>query len=651
MDLYPTLVEARVLRPYHCQIIAQALHVCVRNRTKQSDIMPFVQQMITDIRAGKIPHQPWAFVHFLGIYKETKRFSDGMKLWLWVVEQDQSYISSATYGAALELLAFGGLADLPALEIMFSEALKRFPGTFAEYHASPNAIVPDRSQRTIVSEIPTALLQGILTARMLARDWKQAYLALDTVLRLYPTQTPPRFFELFMTERPITEAYTSFTTACRAGTALSPKVVTNLLSRLHQAIPKSSSLAERMLILRAVANALYAYQEAGGKVQSIHVAVFIRCFGQLIPEKPAGDDYEGDSAVLRDAAAAAAHEILRGLYQAGFVVESPPFAALMTLAGQLRVSELFTTTLRDAKNAQVDLSPIERRSMMMSASALEDEDLIKELWNDIVSKAEIEGSQLSFQDWSSFAKACTRAGCIEYLDQQLSALSHTTDTRTGHYVNQIKKDAAIIAKESGAKEIDTKDFEYMDPTAFNVEMEGLKQQMKNVEAVIMSGQPLDLQQTPFYMHIDPNTSLFTSSNDVRSVYDDFTTDPHQPPPVHDSTIKPALSSTGIPFNELRFQNWITVHELMAEAEAFETSFQADLSQAIAAKKHVDVKEKSLLLSKNQISFPESRDELKERIKELRRVENKTLSFRKVTTNAQADRHTRASVKRALKDDL
>ncbi|KAH7075135.1 hypothetical protein FB567DRAFT_452645 [Paraphoma chrysanthemicola] len=629
MDIYPTLIEANALNRHDTRRIAQALHTRARLMSKSTDIFPFIQQVVSDLRRGALEPHPYAFVHLLSIYKDCKRFNEGHELWQWLVQQDETFVSQAAYGAAIELMAYGGISSLPELEDLYNEGLKRFPGTFAEYHLSPDAIVPDRSQPTLMLGIPTVLLQGILTARMLARDWKRSYLALDTILRLYPTQTPPRFFELFMTERPVSEAYTAFTLACRAGTALSHFQVTSLLTKLRAAMQNTSSMADRVLLLRAVANALYAYQEAGGQVESIHVGIFIHCFEDILPGQLSGEDYQGDAAQLRNLVVVAAHEILSGLLQAGLAPQIHPFEALISIAGKMRVPNLLSTTLQDLQTAQIDPGPIGTRSALTSAGLLKNRDLVEQLWSGIVSKAENEGSQIASEDWITFVKACRRSDMAKYFHEQLLKLSHTTTSSIEqHLVYQIN----LVEKAKGQT-----DFEYMTPEALTMELDGLKQQVKNIETVIMSGSPLNLRTSPFYMHLDSSTTSLSSVENLRFIYDQLTTDPHQPaapPPTEDSPIQPVRSSTGIPLDELRFKNWVTILEMMSNAEAYETHFQAAINAAIA--QGTPLKDRSLrLLQTAKVESIQSKVDLRERIRVLRTpVATPTSVFRKIGSKVE-----------------
>jgi hypothetical protein len=626
MDLYPTLLETGRLDRQDTRRIAQALHTRARQKSKTTDLFPFIQQIVTDLRSGALQPHPYAFVHLLGIFRDYKRFNEGHELWQWLVQQDDTYVSQAAYGVAIELMAYGGISTLPELEELYSEGLKRFPGTFAEYHLSPDAIIPDRSQPVVVSGIPTILFQGICTARILARDWKKAYLGLDTVLRLYPTQTPPRFFELFVTERPILEAYTAFMIACRAGTILGPGQVNMLITKLRAAMGTAISMSDRLIILRAVANALYAYQEAGGEIQSRHIGAFIHCFEHILPSQTPGEDIIDEPAQLRNIIVVTAHKILAGLLQAGFSAQIHPFEALVSIAGHLRVSDLLTTTLQDIKTAEMDLGPIGTRTALTSAGLVKNKELIEQLWSRIVSTAESEGAQITFEDWITFTKACRRADLADYFREQLSKLSHTTTSSVEQYLTQ-----QLDLDENGIA-LDTSSFEYMPVNDLAAEMDGLMQQMKNVEAVLMSGSPLDLQKSPFYMHIDPSTTSISSLENLQAVYDEMTTDAHQPPAPEGSQVqRPALSSTKIPFDQLRFMNWLSIVEMMNEAEAYESNLKVKVNEAISA----GTPFKNNLLAyvrRSERQPPQSQSELRDRIRALRNTTaSALLKMRKVGT--------------------
>jgi len=615
MNLYPKLLSANLLNSYDTRRITQALHVRVRNEalTDAQDIFAFIDRIERDLRSHILEPHPYAFVHLFGIYKECSRWSEGVALWQWLVQQDDRYCSQASYGAAIELMAYGGLASLPELESLYQDGLKRFPGTFAQYHLSPDAIVPNRAELTTISGIPTILLQGILTARLLAGEWRMAYLALDTALRIYPTQARPRFYELFMTERPISEAYTAFMVACRAGTLLRPTHATTLITKMRAAMSASPSMADRMMLLRAIANAIYAYLEAGGTLESIHVGSLIRSFELVLPEPVAGQDYVGEAAAMRDILVLAAHEILSGLIQAGASFKITAFEGLISLAGKMRVPSLLTTTLQDIEKAGFDLGTIVTRSIITSAGLLKDTNLIEQHWSRVVATAEANSAQIAFEDWITFTKACRRADHAAYFRQQLLKLPHTIDMRTErHLIQQVEvvETAPPIAE----------GFQYMTLQDLTSDLATLKAQMKNVEAVVMSGQTLELLQNPFYMHLDPHHTSLGPVEHLRVIYDEFTTDPHQPPPPppeEGSPVKPTMSPTKIPVDELRFLNWVAVHEMMDSAESYQSDLEYAMKAASDAGKPMPTRPEILRLRNEDPPVTRSLSDLRQRIKQLR----------------------------------
>ncbi|KAF2795442.1 hypothetical protein K505DRAFT_273178 [Melanomma pulvis-pyrius CBS 109.77] len=618
MDLYPTVLAAKVLNRTDTRRIAQAMHVHVRTNyfgaSKTPRPFPFVDQLAEDIRAGNLEPHPFAHVHMLGIYKECKMYHQGHAFWQWLVDQDGTYVDQAVYGAAIELLAYRGEASLQQLEDLYMDGLRRFPGTFAEYHLSPEAIVPDRSQRTNIVGLPILLLQGILTARLLSRDWKQAYLALDTALRLYPTETPARFFELFMLERPISEAYTAFLLACRSGVVFRPHQLTALMAKLQKCMVASSSLQERMTILRGMVNAMYAYLECGGSLEGPHIGSFLNAFGSLIPMKQPGEEFVGDEAKLRNIIISNAHETMSTLIQAGMPPQPQLFIALISLAGKLGVPELLRVTMQDIETAQMDIGSIGRRCILASAGFLQDKSLIEDYWTQIVSLGELQSSQSSHAYWVTLAKACNAADHQIFFEQQLPNLQHTISTdamrEASHHLNMPKKSA--VAMQS---------LTTMHPADFDSEIEPLQEQMKNIAAVIMSGQPLDLLNNPFHMSLHPEQRSLGSIDDLRVIYDELTIDPHQPPPPPAPESSPShasVSSMGIPLKELRFQNWVTILELMNEAKSTEFEFQRHLDVAIAQKK--PLREALYLPSSQGEQDPmptRNREELRTHIRRLR----------------------------------
>lgn len=599
--IYNNNIDKRVFSRAETLGIAQALHHFVRTNQKSlpAKVMRFVHNVVQDIMQRRLPSHPPAFVHLLGIYRDLKNYDYGRELFYWVTGQDDSYVSQAVYGAGIDLLAQGNCLPLYELEKLYVDALRRFPGTFAEYHLSPGAIIANRSQPTLIPQIPVALFQGILTARLIHKDWKNSYLGLDTALRLYPSQLPAHFFNMFVKERPLEEAYTVFLVACRSGVVPSQKGLSTLITDIKWAMEHCESFRDRMLLLRASANAMYAYLQAGGSLEPIHVASFLNSLSALLPELAPGKDYEGVQALIRNRIATLAYGTLSSLLQAGMPPSPNHLTALVRVAGKLRVPDLLNVSLEDIKSSQADLGAVGLRALLVSAGDIGRGDLIEETWARIIDMAESDGkpisdnNPLSWKDWMTLSKACKGAQHTGYLHSQLLKLEYA--------IPKSHKNFILATRDEMPPPRGTTTLNDANLDIFEAQYAELDKQLKNILAITMSGQRLDMRRTPFYMSLDPEKLPLASMEDLQKVYDEYTVDSHQPR-AQDEKAPVVLSNTGIPLDELRFQNWVSIVELMDQAQR-----RAGLDEAQATTKlQAHVRTTKLQLS-----------DLRERVKALR----------------------------------
>jgi hypothetical protein len=540
-----------------------------------------VVQITQDIQSGHLPPDPLAHVHLIGIYKILHKYEEGYEFWKWLSTRDDTYVDQAVYGAAIELLAYQGQVTLEKLEELYAQGLQRFPGTYAAYHLSPGAIVPDRSKPILISGLPMVLFQGILTARILKRDWKGSYLALDTALRLYPTQVPRRFFELFILERPTLEGFTVFLLACRAGVILKPHSLTQLLVHLTQTMDNCNSMQGRITVLSGMVTAIHAHIGGGGSLDEAHFGALICAFGHLLPNKSCSKDEESSEARMRKAVALAAEDVSRDLFQTGKLQSGSIFNVLMSVACRIHVPDLFSRIVHELERVLINPDNIIRRdstrlNILVSASHFKKKDLIEHYWNEHVSLVEAAGRQLSLKDWLTLARAARRADHEDYFMEQCRRLSHTlTEPMRLRALHALREDEGIPEVMDNLR--------YMDHSAFENQLEGLRKQIQQVVNLLRQNQLLNFYEHPLPMFLDHSRRTLGSEGDLRAIYNEFTVDPHQPPQhnPNESSLKSTVSPTGIPVDELRFQNWCTVTELMKEAAVAEQELGRRINEAIA----------------------------------------------------------------------
>ncbi|OCK94300.1 uncharacterized protein K441DRAFT_611324 [Cenococcum geophilum 1.58] len=601
MKIYPELVEKSFLDSRDTLAIALLIHNTFRRHPTQAQvvpkILPYAETLVHDIRSKAIPPERAAHVHLISFFKVSRQYDKAYAFWTWLASQSDEYVDQAVYGSAIEMLAYQGTTSLKELEKIYSQALKRFPGYFAEYHLSPEAIVVDKTQPTSIPGLPMTLLQGILTARLLHGDWRNAYLALDVALRLYPTQAPVRFFELFALERPVIESYTVFLVACRAGTVLKPDRLTGLLNRLVKG-QRSCSSEDKLALLHGMITAIHAYLGAGGMIEGYHLSSLIKGFQALLPNLSPGTPYGPDHSDNRDLVVSTAKKVVAMFVKSGLSPSLSTFGSLIGLAGKAMLPDMIASTMKDMVTLGFTPDHVIHRAVLTAASQIGDPQLVESSWKSLVAFAEAEGRQPSSPDWRVLAKAAKRTHHLTYLDQQTEELGHAITEETMHRIKKdLNKMESLPTYNQPSSDIDT--------AALSFHMEMILNQIVQLVELFKSDRLLDFSQSPVPMFLEPSRPALGSIDDLRAVYEELTTDPNQPPPERATTPK-TVGPTGLPLDELRFENWVSIHELMNEAELHEEEKQKLVDAAIAAGEPLP-KEKLLLTLRK--AYPASDSQL------------------------------------------
>lgn len=619
MSIYPHLLSKGFLQHKDTAELARAVHNGYRTasnkRAEAQRLLDIADVLIEDLKTGRLPPNKHASLHLLSFFKAARHFEKGQELWAWLHQQDEKHLDAAVYGAAIELLSVQGHSQLQDMEDLYQEALKRFPGTYAEYHLSPNAIVPDRSQPVSIHGLPITLLQGILTARIFYGDWRNAYLALDTVLRLFPTQVPPRYFELFLLERPLAESYHVFIMACRCGTPPKPPRLTQLLDAIDDQMGRAP-LSQALTLTERMIDAIAAYSIAGGKLSELHLSVLIRGLANLLPNPyPSNSTKKGNGiSELALIVSGTAQAFVSAFAQAGILPGISTSSTLIDLAGKARMLGLFEAIYNKVSNSGAS-NPIWHRSALKAAGQLGDSHRVETTWTDLKQVAESEGRPLERLDWLALAKACRRAGCPDLVKRQTALLEHTLTENIQHTIEyHLDPEIGVSTQLQGGQDVSQE--------AAAGKLDGLAERLQSVlsQAGDTTAEVRPFEDMGLRTSLVPSVPMAAEPL-LREIYDSLTTDPSQPSPPAHADAKQAVSPTGITLAELRFLNWCSVNQVMESAQLYEARKLKAIDLALKEGKSLKaVKFPSLLWPKDSEQARSegiSNAEVKQRILDLR----------------------------------
>lgn len=587
---YDALHDKSVFNKHDFRVICQTLHHCLRSeqrstharqrRERKEELAAFAETLVKDLKMGVVLPNSVASIHLLGFFKEAGITDAGLEFWKWLEGQDDFDVSIDVYGAAIELSTVAG-ASLDGMEDLYRRALVRFPANFASYHLSPNAIVPDRDRAVRLPGIPMSLLQGIMTARLLHGDTKNAYLALDTALRLYPDQTPARFFSVFLDERPLPEVYTVFALACRAGIVL-PANRFKMLQTALRLDSDLSSAARHAITVRGQISALYMYLGAGGQIAQNTVNELIVTITQFLRL----DGVISLDVKHKQQLAETLVDVVRTVFTILARFNATPgiaaFNSIITnLGGFGHTKQIVAITLADAKALGLEPSEVTRRSVVTAASMVGDKALLSRSWKDLVAAKATQDQSPDMSDWHTLVKACHLTENIEFARQEFKAYR---DTLTGDQ----RSDLLAVLEDGSSYNIATVDGSGLDLDALSVELVKIQADLQIFEEVTRNRPTVqDFGKQPLPMTLLPVQDSDVAETEMRNLYDEMTTETssqggEQNASAGSSTADaPTQTTTSIPFGELRYMNWKSVNWLLEQADASDRAYIKRVDEAIA----------------------------------------------------------------------
>ncbi|MCJ1430814.1 hypothetical protein MMC27_000164 [Xylographa pallens] len=582
LETYPKLLKAKLLEPEDTVEISRLLHYAQRSDGKlmsPTAIAEHVKEAVGHYQRRRLPPDPKASLHLISYFKDSNQYDDGIEFWHWIVRQDNNYLDLPTYGAALELLSLYG-QPLAYCEEVYAHGLKRFPESFNEYHLSPGAIVSQLDQPTRIPKTSMGLLQGIIKARLIHGDWRNAYLALDTALRLHPTQIPSHFFHTFLEERPINEAYQIFCLLCQSGSQIKPYDVTWLLNDLADGQRPGTGKNVDLDIALASLNAIHLYSASGRLLSTRHLNILLQSSLMLLPIIESDNStYWTESLIDPVALVRQCFSIFTGL---GVSPEISTYNTVIATAGRVRHEGILTWAMKALSDSGIASNEITFESLLNATARTAGAAQVESIWTSCDPRMAIMPST-----WAALARATSCAGNTNFLHDQMKTYNVSDQKSIMRLVQtELARSQRGDSSESPVSPASNPD------SGCELRVAEFISALHAFQILLGNSDFGNLKKHPAARQSIWSTSDVVDEHWQKKLYEELNIDPtaltaleaeasvDSEPPETSQDSRTVESATGFRLDELRYRNWKGLNELLEHAELFESRMEQAVEKAI-----------------------------------------------------------------------
>ena len=570
-------------------------------------------------KGGHLSGHPNATLHLISYYKESSQLDRGIQFWNWAVCQDEKYVNIGTYGAAIELLTVYG-KSLSYCEEVYLHALKRFPTDFNEYHLSPSAILPRQHKPILLKGTSLLLLQGIMQARLSHGDWRNAYLALDTALRLHPTQIPPRFLQAFEHERPFCEFFNVLCLIGQGGNQIRAPALTKMFGKITIVHKMDKRGPRDFEYLTALLTALHSTTATNETLSDITLNSFLR----IVLEAASHNlSFPKDEQIILDLV----EPILLIFERLNVLPSFSTFSMIFRAAAWTKRPGLMKWAFEELKIRRLQYTTLDMRKILLEVGQKTDIETTKVAWM-ILSRTLHDSGGIENLAWKTLAEVMQKAGDIGFLHGQLR-LHSVSSFKVPHELDKEDRDIeSTESLENISKLEEMSDLTKTEELPVLAEKEAVPldwqhnfskflENIRRYLRITSSGLHRNLKKyPPTYdsmwawtdnvnetwqrkLYDQLNQESYLQSSKVPSVEKKLTKDGQVDTvnqhdrdythmlisSVHD---EPTIGPTGFTFDELRYRSWKAINSLLIQAEMFENKVEKSVDEAIEQGKHPDL---------------------------------------------------------------
>ena len=383
---------------------------------------------------GKLHPHTKATFHLIASYQNLCEYSTALNIGDWAMRQGLEYFDIQTCGIVLRVLAMVDDNDQRCEEI-YNNALEYLPHHFSTYDVSHNSIYLNYLERRDPSDA-RSLLTYKFYVKLMYGNWREVYLTLDTMLRLFRHTIDPWVLRLLIAGRPLHESYQVFMFLARRRCFIQPRTLMQLLSNFRESQRIGDDLGLNIAKAKAMLHLLEGYLVHARALDERHLSVLLNGMLSLlcrrliaaIPKLKSSYELELQT-ILR-----LITRIVDFFARRHIAPTTSTFTTLIAMSGKLRSITLLNYATKGMKRAGLPTNTIYARSLLTAAGKLQIPALVPPAWKELVRNADKEGMAITADSWLPFAGSARHTGLESYV---VDRVKH--HGLTGSIVGEIKQ--------------------------------------------------------------------------------------------------------------------------------------------------------------------------------------------------------------------
>jgi hypothetical protein len=262
---------------------------------------------------------------------------------------------------------------------------------------------------------------------------------------------------------------------------------------------------------------------------------------------------------------------------------------IVNLGGYGHSKQTIGIALADARALGIEPNEVTRRSIIIAAGLLDDVELMKKGWAQIVEARTATGEAPDMTDFHCLVKAAHLTNQIDFARKEFESYKDSMSSQERELIANGLNDGNMynlgIMQASEEVPVST----ILDEIKkIGADLDFIGERTKE------AGKLQDYQDQSLPMKLLVEDEILLPEADMKRIYDELTTEEQAPQDaIEEATVNPgeqvqsepstpALTPTNIPFGTIRYENWKLINFLLEQSEANDKAYRDAVDKAIAA---------------------------------------------------------------------